>query len=155
MSDEELVKRLRERGGRIPTEAADRIEELGRLARGQGEQLEIQGNELCRRASHGHKQADRIEALEQQVADLLSDVPCACGYDNPTDVCMKHLPLVRNLIEQLETARADTKKAVKALLLARVHVANNEQGWSVGRASARSDLEIINATLAEVEGEKT
>ena len=28
MTDEELVKRLRERGGRIPTEAADRIEAL-------------------------------------------------------------------------------------------------------------------------------
>ena len=131
--------------------------------------------------------ADRIEALEQHVADLLADVPCACGYDNPTDVCMKHLPLVRNLTEQLEAARADAKeaeayaeeleakngnlcdlavnehgraeraeaklsKAVKALLLARVHVANNEQGWSVGRASARSDLKIINATLAGIEG---
>jgi chromosome segregation ATPase len=45
-------------------------------------------------------------------------------------------------------------KVVEALLLARVHVANNEQGWSVGRASARSDLEIINAKLAEIEGEK-
>jgi hypothetical protein len=138
--------------------------------------------------------AARIEALEQHVADLLADVPCACGYDNPTDVCMKHLPLVRNLTEQLEAARTDAKeaeayaeelekerdrwreianneavegeanrnaglaleaklaKAVEALLLARVHVANNEQGWSVGRASARSDLKIINATLAEIEG---
>jgi hypothetical protein len=28
MSDKELVKQLRERGGRIPTEAADRIEAL-------------------------------------------------------------------------------------------------------------------------------
>jgi hypothetical protein len=46
------------------------------------------------------------------------------------------------------------KALVQALLLARVHVANNEQGWSVGRASARSDLEIINATLAEIEGER-
>ena len=49
---------------------------------------------------------------------------------------------------------AKLAKAVEALLLARVHVANNEQGWSVGRASARSDLKIINATLAEIEGEK-
>jgi hypothetical protein len=74
----------------------------------------------------------------------------------------EHLAMTRNeaaaaikaLTEQLEAARADTKKAVEALLLARVHVANNEQGWSVGRASARSDLKIINATLAEIEGEK-
>jgi hypothetical protein len=55
----------------------------------------------------------------------------------------------RNAGLALETKLA---KAVKALLLARVHVANNEQGWSVGRASARSDLKIINATLAEIEG---
>jgi predicted N-acetyltransferase YhbS len=54
-------------------------------------------------------------------------------------------------IDELEAKLA---KAVEALLLARVHVANNEQGWSVGRASARSDLEIINATLAEIEGDK-
>jgi predicted N-acetyltransferase YhbS len=54
------------------------------------------------------------------------------------------------IIEDLE---AKLNKAVQALLLARVHVANNEQGWSVGRASARSDLESINATLAEIEGE--
>jgi hypothetical protein len=55
--------------------------------------------------------ADRIEALEQHVADLLVDLPCGCGYDNPTDVCMKHLPLVRKLTEQLEAARADAKEA--------------------------------------------
>ena len=72
----------------------------------------------------------------------------------------EHLAMTRNeaaaaikaLTEQLEAARADTKKAVEALLLARVHVANNEQGWSVGRASARSDLKIIDATLAGIEG---
>jgi len=28
MTDEELIRRLRERGGRVPTEAADRIEAL-------------------------------------------------------------------------------------------------------------------------------
>ena len=56
--------------------------------------------------------------------------------------------------QALILAEAKLAKAVEALLLARVHVANNEQGWSVGRASARSDLEIINATLAEIEGEK-
>jgi hypothetical protein len=61
---------------------------------------------------------------------------------------------IKALTEQLEAARADAKKVVEALLLARVHVANNEQGWSVGRASARSDLKIINATLEEIEGEK-
>jgi hypothetical protein len=57
--------------------------------------------------------------------------------------------------DRIEALTAKLAKAVEALLLARVHVANNEQGWSVGRASARSDLKIINATLAEFEGEKT
>ena len=56
--------------------------------------------------------ADRIEALEQQVADLLANVPCACGYDSPTDVCMKHLPLVRNLTARAEKAEAALKEAV-------------------------------------------
>ncbi len=52
---------------------------------------------------------DRVEALEQQIADLLADVPCACGYDNPTDVCMKHFPLIRKLMEQIETAEPNEK----------------------------------------------
>jgi hypothetical protein len=70
MSDEELIAQLRNSKGwpTLGNAAADRIEELGRLARGQGEQLEIQGNELCRRASHGHKQADHIEELEAKLA---------------------------------------------------------------------------------------
>jgi hypothetical protein len=62
-------------------------------------------------AEHMKEAADRIEALEQHVADLLVDLPCGCGYDNPTDVCMKHLPLVRKLTEQLEAARGDAKEA--------------------------------------------
>jgi hypothetical protein len=53
---------------------------------------------------------------------------------------------------RIEALTAKLAKAVEALLLARVHVANNEQGWSGGRASARYDLNIINATLAEIEG---
>jgi hypothetical protein len=57
--------------------------------------------------------------------------------------------------DRIEALTAKLAKAVEGLLLARVHVANNEQGWSVGRASARSDLKIINALLAEIEGEKT
>jgi hypothetical protein len=54
--------------------------------------------------------------------------------------------------DRIEALTEKLAKAVEALLLARVHVANNEQGWSVGRASARSDLKIINALLAEIEG---
>jgi len=50
-----------------------------------------------------------------------------------------------------DAAEAKLARAVEAILLARVHVANNEQGWSVGRASARLDLETVNAVLAELE----
>jgi len=55
-------------------------------------------------------------------------------------------------LERNALLEARLGKVVEGLLLARVHVANNEQGWSVGRASARSDLKIINALLAEIEG---
>jgi hypothetical protein len=83
MSDAELVKRLLDFDKVTVGDARDaalRIEELGRLARGQGEQLEIQGNELCRRASHGHKQADRIEALTEQLEAARADAKEAEAY---------------------------------------------------------------------------
>jgi hypothetical protein len=78
----------------------------------------------------------RAEGLEQQVADLLADVPCACGYDNPTDVCMKHLPLVRNLTAKLA-------KAVEALR------------WQADQPEAHPFMAIAaRAMVAEIEGEK-
>jgi hypothetical protein len=134
MTDEELCKRLRERGGRIPTEAADRIEELGRLARGQGEQLEIQGNELCRRASHGHKQADRIEALERD----------AKAHEKEIAVWSENYAAMER---KLEAARADTEKAVELLIVCRDmfdEVAHPSDPLS----------KMLNDTLAEIEGEK-
>ncbi len=82
-----------------------------------------------------HNMLDRIEALTAKVK-LMDDLDVING-------------------EKIEALTAKLAKAVEGLLLARVHVANNEQGWSVGRASARSDLKIINALLAEIEGEKT
>lgn len=60
---DDLVTRLLANGLDECDEAADRIMQLECLARGQEEQLEIQGNELARRASHGHQLAARIEAL--------------------------------------------------------------------------------------------
>jgi hypothetical protein len=95
----------------------------------------------------GNAAADRIEALEQQVADLLADVPCACGYDNPTDVCMKHLPLVRNLTAKLE-------KAVEALRFGVDLIKGDSFGheWKKGQADFRR---MARAALAEIEGEKT
>jgi predicted N-acetyltransferase YhbS len=88
------------------------------------------------------KAADRIEALTE-ARDTM-------GHLWAKEAAAKQVALGR-----IEALTAELAKAVEALLLARVHVANNEQGWSVGRASARYDLNIINATLAEIEGEKT
>ena len=93
--------------------------------------------------------ADRIEALTAE-RDMATE-----GWAEATrliDVARQQYGAEKS---RAEAAEAKLAKAVEGLLLARVHVANNEQGWSVGRASARSDLKIINALLAEIEGEKT
>ena len=55
--------------------------------------------------------AERAEAAlaerEQQVADLLDPtVTCACGYDGPNDVCMKHMPVFKRLTAALEAEKA-------------------------------------------------
>jgi hypothetical protein len=89
----------------------------------------------------------RIEALEQQVADLLADVPCACGYDNPTDVCMKHLPLVRDLTAKLAKA-VEGLQAFKAF----DEMPTRYKRPDVFEVSVRRKL---LSTLAEIEGEKT
>jgi hypothetical protein len=97
--------------------------------------------------------ADRIEALtaenerlEQVVEDISDEANLA-----EQEACMVENDFVK-AEKEIEALTAKLAKAVEGLLLARVHVANNEQGWSVGRASARSDLKIINALLAEIEG---
>jgi hypothetical protein len=45
-------------------------------------------------------------------------------------------------------------KAVETLEIARVHVANNAQGWSVSRAPSRDDLTIVDSAIAELKGKK-
>ncbi len=70
----------------------------------------------------------------------------------PVDDSLAANPAVKpTLAEAL--AVPEVKALVSALILARVHVANNEQGWSVGRGAARSDLEIVNAALRQIGGE--
>ena len=59
--------------------------------------------------------------------------------------------VLRKTYQRAKTAEAKLAKTVEALRLARVHVANNEQGWSVSRAAARYDLEIIAAVLEKLE----
>lgn len=55
--------------------------------------------------------------------------------------------------EAAETAlvaeRAKTAKLVEALKVARAHVANNADGWSVSRGAARVDLTIVDAAITE------
>jgi Lar family restriction alleviation protein len=97
-----------------------------------------------------------IEDLTEQLEAARADTKKAEAYAEELEAKNGNLcDLAANEHGRAERAEAKLAKAVKALLLARVHVANNGQGWSVGRASARSDLKIINATLAEIEGEKT
>jgi hypothetical protein len=168
MTDEELVKALRDFAEDAYADlAADRIEELGRLTRGQEEQLEIQGNELCRRASHGHKQADRIEALtaenerlERVVKDISDEANLA-----EQEACMVENDFVK-AEKEIEALTAKLAKAVKALTF----YANEEnyKGVSLtdpcGCCSSWYDPKIhiggedsghiARATLAEIEGEK-
>ena len=49
----------------------------------------------------------RIEELEDYVSELLVNLPCGCGQDNPTDICMVHMPAFRkqqDKINELEAA---------------------------------------------------
>jgi hypothetical protein len=95
-------------------------------------------------------------ALTEQLEAARQDAKEAEAYAEELEAMNKNQEaMIRQADRRGDALETKLAKAVEALLLARVHVANNEQGWSVGRASARSDLKIINATLAEVEGEKT
>jgi chromosome segregation ATPase len=175
MTNEELVKRLRDKHCcESPNcncdEAADRIEAL---AEGWAEATRL--IELARQQYGAEK--SRAETLTEQLEAARADAKEAEAYaeelEKQLNICRMAQVVMENGIAEAEKqceglmqagmnngqalilAEAKLAKAVEALLLARVHVANNEQGWSVGRASARSDLEIINATLAAIEGEKT
>jgi nicotinamide riboside kinase len=60
---------------------------------------------------------ERIDALEEHVSDLLVDLPCACGHDNPTDICMGHLPAFRKQQARIEELEASLAKAMVVLKL--------------------------------------
>jgi hypothetical protein len=123
------------------------VSELGDLA------INHKGEKLNGYDHVEYARADRIEALTEQLEAARADAKEAEAYAEELEAKNGNLcDLAANEHGRAERAEAKLAKAVKALLLVRVHVANNEQGWSVGRASARSDLKIINATLAEIEG---
>lgn len=52
--------------------------------------------------------------------------------------------------DRIEALEANLKEAVRGLQIARVHVANNECGWSVGRAAARFDLGVIDHIMEKI-----
>ena len=57
----------------------------------------------------------RIAVLEEHVSELLTDLPCACGLDSPTDICMGHLPAFRKQqarIAELEAAFATARNDI-------------------------------------------
>jgi hypothetical protein len=107
----------------------------------------------------GIEAANCIEALEQQVADLLANVPCACGYDSPTDVCMKHLPLVRNLTARAEKAEAALKEAEELLsrvqsLLTNGKVTNNSGIQVFRHGTDYCAVDLLAKRIKELEAER-
>jgi predicted LPLAT superfamily acyltransferase len=157
--DDDLVKRLRDRAKQerliqANNEAVAAALMGQRLLFDQGHRSP--SNTYAVRLSLDHEKCARqdaeLAADWDEAADhieALTEARDTMGHLWAKEAAERQVALGR--IDELEAKLA---KAVEALLLARVHVANNEQGWSVGRASARSDLEIINATLAEIEGDK-
>ena len=54
----------------------------------------------------------------------------------------------------LAASDAKVAKILEALKVARAHVANNADGWSVSRGAARVDLTIVDAAITEAEQNK-
>ena len=89
--------------------------------------------------------ADRIEALVDEVERLTKELASGSFYkESDIDALQNHA----------EAAEAKVAKLIKALHIARVHVAKNAQGWSVSRPLSVAHLTVIDAMLDESEGEK-
>lgn len=56
----------------------------------------------------------RIEALEEHIANMLEMQECACGYDNPMDVCLGHATVLKR-IEALEAENGRMREALEQL----------------------------------------
>jgi hypothetical protein len=118
--------------------------------------------------------------VDQAIAELQELVKCRCdpayedrGLHDPNCQCdyASEVKVIVDYIEQLISTRnylaasADKAvalmykekdklaKALEALEIARVHVANNAQGWSVSRAPSRDDLTIVDSAIAELKGQ--
>jgi hypothetical protein len=98
--------------------------------------------------------------VDQAIAELQEMVKCRCdpaykdrGLHDPDCQC-DYASEVQVIVDYIEQLNAKLAKAVDALDIARVHVANNAQGWSISRAPSRDDLTIVDTTLAEIKGQK-
>ena len=159
MTDEELVKALRDFAddgyAELSVAAADRIEQLvatNEALTAENKRLSQQCEGLMR-AGMNNGQALILAEAKLATCEKYRDAYAECdsiGTQAVRDLEAK----LAECLERNALLEARLGKVVEGLLLARVHVANNEQGWSVGRASARSDLKIINALLAEIEGDQ-
>jgi hypothetical protein len=81
------------------------------------------------------------DAKHEQVQDMLADQECACGYDNPTDVCLGHLSYHRKTV-----ARAEAAKAEVATLRAELDDAKSEN------ASRSAMFATVSAELDAARG---
>lgn len=79
----------------------------------------------------GWEAADRIEALVKERDQWIEHTKNAVWSDS----------------EELKLANARAERLEAAVRVARVHVANNAEGWSVSRGAARDDLTIVDAAL--------
>jgi hypothetical protein len=61
-----------------------------------------------------------------------------------------HDDKIKPLQARTEQLERDLKEAVRALQIARVHVVNNECGWSVKREAARFDLGVIDHIMEKI-----
>ena len=95
---------------------------------------------------------DAREAAADRIKELKAELAGGSFYQE------KDIDALQNRISaqaaEIERLRGDLTKAVEALQIARVHVANNAEGWSVSRAPSRDDLTIVDSILSVLTGDK-
>ena len=95
---------------------------------------------------------DAREAAANRIKELKAELAGGSFYqEKDIDALQDRLAAQAAEIERL---RGDLAKAVEALQIARVHVANNAEGWSVSRAPSRDDLTIVDSILSALTGAK-
>ena len=97
---------------------------------------------------HIKAQAAEIERLRDALAKAGRDLNVA-RYGQPDFAWSIALSIHKQEMADLVDKLA---KAVEALQIARVHVANNAEGWSVSRAPSRDDLTIVDSILSALTG---